>query len=779
MIKLNLSDAFDLRDVGANYNKSNLYLGYVKSKGYVLIQENNDSAFFNCIKSSTEPDYLELNWNEDMEEIKQLNELLNNILKFVPNEKLADVKTDIIGYLIEDLSYKFESYNYIKAKTVSNRKIKEFALNPVEQFNLYAEYGDKPLSKGEYSYQQKEVHTKIEDALKGAVTLFNDKKAITGYNKNNDISPLITDTKFIKIFNHIIGDAFGNPLLNLRYGIGREKTNQIEAIDYVTEEFNIKGVYRNGKEAIYYFNDGLNYFEPLTVEILKNLVISKLGIKLLKSDFNTIYKSLETNDTIYNNILVFKNMLYDMDYMEELNYPICTYNRREYLAPALIGYEDKNNKIQLLDYDNDFDYMSLYEVDPNLEDITFVEKTLRQILIPKDNPTDLSMFHDFLQRLGSGILGINRYKVITLYYGDGNNGKGILKLLFELVYNKGAYPLTPETFEQSFNLQSFENRKVLLLDEIDKNDFKNLKPKLKRISSPVARVEQRGMYTASNVIMDNFPMLYIFSNYLINLLLDEIPLFDRFDFLKLPNVFVSEKELNKTPNSYLKDRRTEDKIKADTKGLSWLITASIQSFRKMQSSNSEFILRQTTEQTMDILLDTDYLTKFIRLYTYKDEELIPIEFTTVEEIYQQYMEYLKLQGAVTSETEIAIKRKIGVTIKNVYNIKGKVTDSEMYYKQNNTTASYKIKLKSFDEINQEFKQVYLINEDVTDKDLINVSYSNDNQLVYSKIQKGVNTINLLNKELPGYDIPKIIRELLNMNLIVKTKDTNITTDGET
>ena len=32
MIKLNLSDAFDLRDIGANYNKSNLYLGYVKSK---------------------------------------------------------------------------------------------------------------------------------------------------------------------------------------------------------------------------------------------------------------------------------------------------------------------------------------------------------------------------------------------------------------------------------------------------------------------------------------------------------------------------------------------------------------------------------------------------------------------------------------------------------------------------------------------------------------------------------------------------------------------------
>ena len=779
MIKLNLSDAFDLRQFGAKYNKSNLYLGFIKSKGYVLIQENNDNAFINCIKSNTEPDYLNINWQWDSEEIKEINDLLNDILKYVPNDKLMDVKTNIIAYLLEDLSFKFESYDYIKPKDINNSRIKEFALNPVEQFNFYLEYGGKPLSKGEYSYQQKAVYNQIEDKLNEIVDLFNDKKAITGYNKNDNVSPLITDAKFIKIFTEVISDAFGNPLINLRYGKGREKSNQIEAIDYVTEEFNIKGIYKNGNETIYYFNDEFNYFEPLTVEILKNLIIRKLNIKLLKSDYNTIYKSLETNDTIHNNILVFKNMLYDMDYMEEFMYPICNYNRRDYLAPGLIGYIDNNHKVRLLDYDTDFDFMSLYQVDPNPNEITFTEKTLRQILIPKDNPKDLSMFHDFLQRVGSCILGVNKYKTISLYYGIGNNGKGILKLVMELIFNNGAYSLTPQTFEQTFNLKSFENRKVLLLDEIDKNDFKHLKPTLKRISSPEARVEERAMYSTSNIIMDNFPMLFIFSNELINLKLDEIALFDRFDFLKLPNTFVSEKELNKTPNSYLKDRNTESKIKTDVKGLSWLITASIQSFRNMKSSNSEFILRQTVEQTMDILLDTDYLTKFIRLYTYDDDTLIPIEFTTVDEIYQQYLQYLELQGAVTSDNEITIKRQIGSTIKKIYNIKGKLSDSEMYNKLNNKTASYRIKLKSFDEVNQEFKQVLIINEDVSDAELMEVSYSSDNQLVYSKIQKGVNTINLLQRELPGYDIPKIVRELLNLNLIIKTNDTNLLNNGET
>ena len=778
MIKLNLSDGYDLLDYGFSYNICNLYLGYVRTKGYILIQETNNTAWFTPIKSDKDPAYMEKEWGESMGEVKQIYEVLEKIFKGVPNEVFIDAKIDIVGTLIQDLSYKYESYKYISPKAIKNDRIKEFILNPVDQFNYYENTEQKPLNKKEFSYQQQEAIGKIENSLQEAVKLFNDYKAVMGYNKNDNLTQLITDTKFIKLFNTIINDGFGNPLINLRYGKGREKSNQIEAIDYITEEFNIKGVYRNGKEHIYYFNDDLNYFEQLTVENLKNLIISKLGVKLLKTDYNNIYNSLETNNTIHNNLLVFKNMLYDMDYMQELNYPIGNYNRRDYLAPALIGYEDKNHKVQLLNYDNDFDYLTLYDTDPNPNEITFVEKTLRQILIPKDNPNDLKMFHDYLQRLGSCILGVNKYKVITLYYGTGNNGKGILKLLMELVFNKGAYSLTPQTFEQTFGLQSFDNRKVLLLDEIDKDDFKNLKPKIKRITSPEARVEERAMYSTSNVILDNFPMFFIFANVLINLKLDEVALFYRFDFLKLPNFFVTEKELNKHPNNYLIDNDTEAKIKADVDGLSWLITASIQAFRNMQENNSEFILRQTTEQTMDILLDTDYLTKFIRLYTYENEELIPSEFTPVEEIYQRYMQYLEMQGAIISDSEITVKRKIGATIKKLYNIKGSLKDSEIYYKQNNKNASYRIELKSFDEVNKEFKQVYIINEDVSEAEQLAVSYSNDNQIVYSKIQNGVNTINLLSKELPGYDIPMIIRELLNMNLIIKTNELNLNEDGK-
>ena len=192
-------------------------------------------------------------------------------------------------------------------------------------------------------------------------------------------------------------------------------------------------------------------------------------------------------------------------------------------------------------------------------------------------------------------------------------------------------------------------------------------------------------------------------------------------------------------------------------------------FINMQNTGSEFILKQTAEQTMDILMDTDYLTKFIRLFTYDDESMVYNEFTTAEEIYQQFQQYMEINNHIIADSEITIKRRIGTTIKRVYNIPGKLSDSEMYYKQGNNIASYRIKLKSPNEIDQEF----IINENVKDLDLFPIDNRTDYRLVYNKIQDGINTVNLLNKSLPNQDNYKIVRELLNLNLIIKTSETNL------
>ena len=190
----------------------------------------------------------------------------------------------------------------------------------------------------------------------------------------------------------------------------------------------------------------------------------------------------------------------------------------------------------------------------------------------------------------------------------------------------------------------------------------------------------------------------------------------------------------------------------------------------MQMDGSEFILRQTTEQTMDILLDTDYLTKFIRIYTYEDDTLIPDEFTTAEEIYQRFVQYMDDNGNIIADNEITIKRRIGTTIKNIYNIRGKLSDSEMYNKKNNEIASYRVKIKSLDEVNKEFRQVYIIEEGA---DLVPVERNKDFKIIYDKINNGVNSINLLNKALPNQNNYKLVKQLVDLGLIKKTSEYNL------
>lgn len=93
--------------------------------------------------------------------------------------------------------------------------------------------------------------------------------------------------------------------------------------------------------------------------------------------------------------------------------------------------------------------------------MTLTELVLRQLLIPKDNPTDIRLFKDYLERLGSNIYGANLYKVITFYYGDGDNGKSILNLFNNLIFNKLNYEIKPEALAETFSLESFYNRLLI------------------------------------------------------------------------------------------------------------------------------------------------------------------------------------------------------------------------------------------------------------------------------------------------------------------------------
>lgn len=774
------------KDAWVEKNGNTIYLAYISNHGYILIHEKGSITYTYAYKDKKEPSdiYNEIKGKNLFNlEKKEYTEIIFKLIKqfdktIFPNPEIFKKQTKhnpiseyekIIFFLFENLKNKEYENKYAKVKEYKNKDIKNIIYDPDGQLNAFL--GKEPLGYKDYQNKRKELNIELTNTLHHLQQIYIENKNLKGYSDKEETktNTLIDETKYIKEVTEAISDILGNPLYNLRYGIGKERVNIIDSVEEIIDEFGIKGVLKNNIETIYAYNENVGYYEELSENTFKNMIVDNYNLKLLPKDYRTIFRAIPTNDTEDTDILVFENILYDMKEDAEIYLNDKT-ERVKYISSNLMGYENDKDQIQLLYLDLYPNIKKLYETKDDMDSMTYTEKTLRQILIPKDDPSDLSLFIDFLQRLGSCIYGKNNYKTITLYYGDGNNGKGILKLLFELIYNHKAYSLTPETFTESFNLKSFLGRKCILLDEIDEKSLNDVKPMIKRISSPESRQEQRAIYSDKNIVLKNYPNMFIFSNVLLDFKLDELALFERFDFLKLPNTFTSEKKINKVPNSYIVDRQTEEKIKNDDEGLSWLISNSIRIFRQMEYSQQEYRRKQTIEETMDILLNVDYLTKFIRIYTEKDENLIKTDYLTNEQIFQAYKQYMEKKHKTIHETDNEIRRKIGSTIKSVYHISGKISDSDIYFKQDNRIASYQLRLKSTDEIEKERNKQYNVNPDTINE----LKYINqDTKNIYNQIKKGVNTINQLKKAYPKYNIEEKIYELLDLGLISKSDQTSL------
>lgn len=764
-----------------------IHLIFIENKGYVLIHEKGDLTVKYLFKSMEKPffysDIIRDNSAENF--FKMENEIITGIVEtfdtaIFPNpEPLRKISKwnpiseyeKIIKTLFNSLNSNFESNSYANVKDYPS-EFKNLILDPDGEFNKLIQ--NEPLTPDEFKAQKQKVKNEIMNTMFHLNLILTENKNIQGF-KDKDgkkIDTLITENQFVKMVSESISDVISSPIFNLRNGLGKERINYINSIDEVTENFTIKGIFKNNIETLYYYDDEREYYQELTEQKFKNMIVNDYGLKLLPKDYKTIYQAIPTTNKEDNNILVFKNALYDMTEKQELDLEYSDFKRKDYLSTNLIGYEIGNtDNIELLDFDEYVELRDIFSPDES-KSMTYTEEKLREILIPKDDKNDNKLFIDFLQRFGSCILGKNKYKSIALYFGDGNNGKGILKLLFELIYNKKAYSLTPDTFTQNFNLKSFLGRKCILLDEVDETSLNDIKPMIKRVSSPESRQEQRAIYSDKNIILKNYPNMFIFSNVLLDFKLDELALFERFDFLKLPNRFVTEKELDK-PNTYLIDRNTEEKIKKDYDGLSWLISASIKVFNHMEENGMEYRAKQTIEETMDILLNIDYLTKFIKIYTEKDESLNKMEYVTNDEIMGKYQEYMEQENHIIQETPSELARKIGTTIKSVYHIQGKISDSEMYYKRDNRIASYQIRIKSTDEVQKGKNIQYKIIEENYEQ----IKYlTKEAKNVYDKIKQGKNTINLIKKDYPSYNVIDNIYNLIDLGLIKKSEQTSLIND---
>ena len=302
------------------------------------------------------------------------------------------------------------------------------------------------------------------------------------------------------------------------------------------------------------------------------------------------------------------------------------------------------------------------------------------------------------------------------------------------------------------------------IDETKKGQLEEVIDKINLISSPDPRRDYKQIHTDKTITVDSFGNLEIFTNHLIKLNIDENALFYRIDVIQLPNTFVTnENELKTKENTYLLNNNLFDGIKLienDIEGLSWLASVSIQECLKMGQYNKTFACRQSEEETRNILLNVDHLTSFIARYTELDEE----KFTTNKEINIYYQQYLELKGfSITDEEKRKLAKSIGYKIKELYGEDVKI--------RNDKGVKYKLKLKTIEEVETEFKQVWVTNEDnLTESqvDMLN-KLSGDIKVIFTAIKKGkYNTINQLHNQYINITVLEHVKTLERLGLIYNT-----------
>ena len=760
-------------EANGSYNNK-VYLGYIyQNKSYVLISEKETDFYFKPLAINYDPITLynrtgNANW-------EAMETELNSILGTGKDEVINQIITELLGNL-KDL--------YINSHFTTLRQfprgLKQFIQDPITVYNNFSNYEFD-------SSTTKTAKDEIETHINSIISIYN--------NKSLEITNKWINDQILYLANYTSKD----PFLNLHLGNRPVKYHQARAGNYIVKEFGLKRHLKDSKETLYLYNQDLKYFDKVTVPQLKNKLYNTLGYNLTETDINGLTKAISNEDKLLNNLLVFRNMYFDIDTLHEFKplLEVTTYNRQDYLTVNNIGvFNESTNSIALLDYDKGLKLEDILTVkgiettdddgnkttklpaiNPNLPvseykkeyGMTLTELVLRQILIPKDNPDNILLFRDYLERLGSNIYGSNLYKVLTFYYNDGDGGKSILNLFNNLIFNKLNYELKPEDLKDGFNLENFYNRLCITIDEITRDSFNDLKDILKRMTSKYSKTESRQMYSTETFTLYSYPNLYIYSNELLDLNpVTDGAIFSRIDYLKLPNKFVDKSELSIYNNSYPVVEGLEEMLKQDLDGLSWLITAGILCFKNMKAKKNRYTLRQTREDTINIFLNADDLTRYLTVYTEFVDDLPRESFTSNNDILNGYLEYMAgLNKEVSTE---GLAKEIGLKLNKLYpELK---QDSNKYKDYDNGGGKrYKLKLKSSEDLIKEYNEAYTINEYATDRQLSVLDNNGNLKTVYKQIQQGNCTISILTNKLPNINCIDIVQQLESFELIYNTGQT--------
>lgn len=120
-----------------------------------------------------------------------------------------------------------------------------------------------------------------------------------------------------------------------------------------------------------------------------------------------------------------------------------------------------------------------------------------------------------------------------------------------------------------------------------------------------------------------------------------------------------------------------------------------------------------------------------------------------------------MKGLPVKEDELAAK--VGYKIKELYGSDVKKTT--------NGVAEYKLKLKTVEDVEKEFKHIWLTNEDNLTENQVDIlnKLTGDVRVIFTAIKKGeYNTINKLHNQYPTITVLKHVKTLERLGLICNT-----------
>lgn len=392
------------------------------------------------------------------------------------------------------------------------------------------------------------------------------------------------------------------------------------------------------EEGTNYWLDG-GYYKPLDVIHYQDMITRNLGLSLMESACKQSLSSINGAYKDKSHLWEFKDNIY----LNTKNYTIIQEDEPQLTSRKFI-FDD-----ELLEYDSTVCFFN--------DDQTLIEKTLREILIPKnpvkENPNDL--YKDFLYLLGWSFIQGNIGKNIVIYYNSkGNNGKTALRQILQFVFKESMKVVTPKNFDDTFFNANIDNTNIIAIDELLYNSLDGKWDIIKNMAGGGADDSIRVMYSNELKKSKGKGTLYLMTNELPNIPLYDEALLWRLLIYHLPNCFT---ETGDGENEYKMDMNLFVELERDREGLEWLINASIKCYL------TETFDRPSLDEIKSRICGSDEIKDWIIHNTSLSHDDVLYNSDIVDFILDANSE---LEGRLPRQK---IAQRVGKELRNIYGAK--------------------------------------------------------------------------------------------------------------